>query len=334
MPFLKLNNNMISFIIIGRNEGWKLTKCLQSIYDTINYNKLINYEVIYVDSASTDDSIDRAKKFNEVNIFLITGEYNAAIARNIGAKEAKGDVFFFIDGDMEIIPDFLPLVYNEKIGLKFNFVSGQIIDIFFNYNDEYIGENIRIKNLNKDKFFNTTGGIFLIKKDIWNSVNGMNNKYKRSQDIDLALRLSKKGVKILRKKELIAKHNTIHYMNKKRMWKMLFNKNQLYGRSLLYREHLSNKFIYPLIIKQDFSAIILVISFIFSLILNSFYLLSIYLLAIIYRSIKNTNKQNNFFELIAYYILRDIFVILGFLFFHPKKFSESEIIYQIIKKNN
>jgi hypothetical protein len=118
------------------------------------------------------------------------------------------------------------------------------------------------------------------------------------------------------------------------MWKMLFNKNQLYGRSLLYREHLSNKFIYPLIIKQDFSAIILVISVIFSLILNSFYLLFIYLITIIYRSIKNNNKQNNLFELIAYYILRDIFVILGFLFFHPKQFSDSEIIYQIVKKDN
>ena len=52
---------MISFIVIGRNEGWKLTKCFESIYDTINYNKLINYEIIYVDSASTDDSIDRQK---------------------------------------------------------------------------------------------------------------------------------------------------------------------------------------------------------------------------------------------------------------------------------
>ena len=105
---------MISFIVIGRNEGWKLTKCFESIYDTINYNKLINYEIIYVDSASTDDSIDRAKNFNEVKIYIITGKFNAAIARNIGAKEAKGDVFFFIDGDMEILPDFLPLVYNEN----------------------------------------------------------------------------------------------------------------------------------------------------------------------------------------------------------------------------
>ena len=57
------------------------------------------------------------KNFNEVKIYIITGKFNAAIARNIGAKEAKGDVFF-IDGDMEILPDFLPLVYNEKWGLN------------------------------------------------------------------------------------------------------------------------------------------------------------------------------------------------------------------------
>jgi glycosyltransferase involved in cell wall biosynthesis len=80
---------MISFIIIGRNEGWKLTKCLQSVFETIAYNKLKNAEVIYVDSKSTDDSIERAKAFDKVKVLLITGECNAAIASNIGAKEAN-----------------------------------------------------------------------------------------------------------------------------------------------------------------------------------------------------------------------------------------------------
>ena len=115
---------MISFIIIGKNEGWKITKCIESIFNTIALNNISNHEIIYVDSESIDDSIERVQFFDSVKIFQIRGDVNAAIARNIGAKEAKGDVLFFIDGDMEIIPGFLESVYiNGKI-LSRDFISG------------------------------------------------------------------------------------------------------------------------------------------------------------------------------------------------------------------
>src|ERR1035438_5026457 len=83
---------MISFIVIGRNEGLKLTKCFESIFKTIHANHLNNYEVIYVDSNSTDSSIDTAKNYNINKIFKITGKCNAAIGRNVGATESKGDI--------------------------------------------------------------------------------------------------------------------------------------------------------------------------------------------------------------------------------------------------
>ena len=86
---------MISFIIIGRNEGWKLTKCLQSVFDTISFNNIDKYEVIYGDSKSEDDSIDRVKRFSNVSIISLTGEINAAIARNVGVNHSKGSVLFY-----------------------------------------------------------------------------------------------------------------------------------------------------------------------------------------------------------------------------------------------
>jgi len=106
---------MISFIIIGRNESWKLTKCIESVFDTAKYSSLEDYEVLYVDSQSTDNSIELVNEFNGINVFLIKGECNAAIARNIGAVEAKGDILFFIDGDMEIIPSFLNEVLDSEV---------------------------------------------------------------------------------------------------------------------------------------------------------------------------------------------------------------------------
>jgi len=134
-----LSNKLISFIIIGRNEGWKLTHCLESIFKSAISNLLSYYEVIYVDSQSTDDSIVRANKFANIRIFLITGKYNAAIGRNIGAKEAKGDFLFFLDGDMELHPEFIKEALRlHKKDLRF--ISGQIEEQFYNENWEPIGE--------------------------------------------------------------------------------------------------------------------------------------------------------------------------------------------------
>lgn len=101
---------MISFIVIGKNEAKTLNQCFKSIFKTVEYNNLNEYEINYVGSDSTDTSIEIAMQFKGIRIFKITGVCNAAIGRNIGAKESKGDVLYFIDGDMEIMPNFLPLV--------------------------------------------------------------------------------------------------------------------------------------------------------------------------------------------------------------------------------
>ena len=47
------------------------------------------------------------------NILVVTGEVNAAIGRNTGAKNAIGDILFFIDGDMELVTDFYNMFLME-----------------------------------------------------------------------------------------------------------------------------------------------------------------------------------------------------------------------------
>ena len=93
---------MVSFIIIGKNEGWRLLKSVESVYNAIELNKLENAEVIYVDSKSSDGSLSKIKKYDRLKIVLIEGEANAAIARNIGFLEPTKQNLIFIDGDMEI----------------------------------------------------------------------------------------------------------------------------------------------------------------------------------------------------------------------------------------
>lgn len=316
---------MISFIIIGRNEGWKLSKCIESVFKTIAQNKLSEYEIIYVDSNSTDDSISRAKSFPEIIIFKITGEYNSAIARNIGAKESNGDVLFFVDGDMEIVPDFLSLVYDKNDGLIYEFISGQYVNRYYDKSGNIISEVEYDASLREgDQYQPITGGLFIIKKQVWININGMKTKYRRSQDLDLGLRLAKKGILLLRKKELMAIHNTVDRRNSTKIWSRLLNGSYLYNKSLIYREHLFNKAVLPLLYRQDYSLIVLFVMTLLSS-LFTWKLIIVYLVVIFARALMSRNK--NIFvsaQLLIFHMVKDISVGIGFFIFFPKEIDEWE----------
>ncbi len=129
---------MISFIIIGRNIEKTITLCLESIFRFTKENKISSYEVIYVDSASSDKTIEISKLYT-IRIILITGQVNAAIGRNEGAKHAKGEILFFVDGDMELIPDFWDFVYDKsKKRLKYPIISGYLRHKFYDGNFNYL----------------------------------------------------------------------------------------------------------------------------------------------------------------------------------------------------
>ena len=317
---------MISFIVIGKNEAKNLNRCFKSIIETISYNKLSEYEIIYIDSNSTDNSIEIAQSFSEIKIFKITGIFNAAIARNIGAKESKGNVLFFIDGDMEIIPEFLPMVYSKNYGLRYNFVSGQFIDYYYDDNGRFLHKAKYYGNLRKERKESTTGGLFLIKNETWKSVNGMNTKYKRNQDFDLALRLSKKGVKLLRKKELLARHYTISYNDSRRMWKMLFNGSTFF-RVVLLRDHYKNLDLLKVYFRSNYTSILLFFSILVAIFFKFFFLIIIYFTAIFLRSVINMKRDIfHFPSRFIYFLFHDTAIWFALLLFWPKEVRKVEYI--------
>ncbi|MCD4819029.1 MAG: glycosyltransferase [Candidatus Cloacimonetes bacterium] len=322
---------MISFIIIGRNEGWKLTKCFKSVFETIEYNKIEKYEVIYIDSKSNDDSIERAKKKSKINIFQITGEFNAAIARNIGAKEANGDILFFIDGDMEINKDFYKNVVRLSKENDNLYLTGQVIDEVYDTDWKLIKKQWHYLKIVNPTKVNSTGGIFLISKKLWNLVGGMKTKYKRSQDLDFSLRLAKKGYLILRYPEIICHHNTISHNNSQRMWSNISNFNIFYHKSLLTREHLFDKFFLKNFIRSDYTILILIITITlcFSFSFNSAVFWILYFISIILRSYINSKKEKGklkyLFNRITFHIIKDVLSIIMIFTFFPKSHNEKYV---------
>ena len=95
-----------AIVIIGRNEGERLRRCLDSCAGA--------GLLFYVDSNSTDGSreLARAKGVETIELDLSRG-FTAARARNAGfarLRQLRPDlqVVMFVDGDCEIVPDWIP----------------------------------------------------------------------------------------------------------------------------------------------------------------------------------------------------------------------------------
>jgi glycosyltransferase involved in cell wall biosynthesis len=301
---------MLSFIVIGRNEERNLARTIEGIYRAAEYARINSFEVIYVDSKSTDRSIEVVQRFPEVRIFIISGETNAAIARNAGGIEARGNSLFFIDGDMEISGEFLAGVWDHSTNsLNENFVSGQLIDVID-------GKEIR-RNFNKV----LPGGIFLIKKEVWESVGGMNTKFTAGEDYDLGLRLIEKGIRFKRKPEIITKHYTVPILDPTRVWKAMKSRYTFYPRCVLLRDHLFNSKMYYLLWKNDK----LFVLFVLSLLILVIYppagaiALLLYFMSVVARVVQQPRRYLPFHQMLAYFILFDVLNFVYFFTFFPRK---------------
>lgn len=95
----------ISVVVIGRNEGQRLARCLESIRRMPGFSDS-GSELIYVDSKSRDGSPELAATYGARVIVLDAPRTTAALGRNAGWRAAKGEFILFLDGDTILHPDF------------------------------------------------------------------------------------------------------------------------------------------------------------------------------------------------------------------------------------
>jgi glycosyltransferase involved in cell wall biosynthesis len=234
-PYPDSSSPYISIIIPVYNSERTLKKCLTAIFSS----RFQKFEVLVVDDDSKDNSMTIAESF-PCKILKLPYNQGPCVARNWGARNAKGDILLFVDSDVVIEGDTLNLfvdslesypavfgIYTQKPGTK------NLLSLYQNF---YAHKSIRDTEEHTCMFYSYCAGI---KKDIFLEVGGFDETWRRAtvEDVQLGLRLCEKGHRIYLNKNIQVVHHA--NFNIKRFIKNYFYKSLDLSKLMLSKKRLT-----------------------------------------------------------------------------------------------
>lgn len=119
-------NPTISVIMPMYNAEKYIRLMLESVLD----QEFSDFELILIDDASTDRTLEIAKSFNDPRITVIENKENLGgangpgVVRNVGLDAAKGDYIYFMDNDDVLMPDGLKILLTAAVHTNADVVIG------------------------------------------------------------------------------------------------------------------------------------------------------------------------------------------------------------------
>ena len=196
-----LDGVQIDAVVIGRNEGARLTRCLLSLQGQVR-------RVVYVDSGSSDGSVEVARGLGAQVVALdMTQPFTAARARNAGlAVVQRPDFVQFVDGDCEVVKGWLAeaasaLESDEKLAVVTGWRSEiRPHDSVYNAicDDEWHAPAGPIT---------ACGGDMMVRRAAYDQVGGFNEMVIAAEDDEFCIRVGAAGWQLLRLPSDMTRHD-------------------------------------------------------------------------------------------------------------------------------
>ena len=232
------NIENLGIVVIGRNEGERLARCFESI-------KKSGATIVYVDSGSTDKSIELAQELGIEAIALDPAQpFSAARARNEGVEYLQSlnrgiEFVQFIDGDCELFAEWL------SAGLEYLQSNSQAVIVCGFLHERHPDASIynRFCDLEWDTYVGdlySCGGIFMVRLAAFKEVGGFNGAVIAGEEPELCKRLRANGGQVIRIAKDMAYHDSamLHFSQ----WWMRGVRNGYGGMEILFKYKVGGSF--------------------------------------------------------------------------------------------
>jgi len=226
----------LSFIIINYNCKKYVKSCIKSC---INQKTKFNYEIIFIDDASTDQSFKEAIKLKSKMLRIFRNKKNLGIEKtsNFGFKKAKGKCVCRVDSDDKVKSNFVEIML-KNFKNKYAF-------LYSNYNViNSTGNTIKKKKLpkfNNNEIF--LRGDFLASGTVYNRNILKKNSYYNTRTKNCGLENFELILKLLLKNEIGLRINKFLFSLRKHSKNMSRIKKKFiinYGHKVMKKMKLGN----------------------------------------------------------------------------------------------
>lgn len=209
-----MTNNKISLIITNYNGKEILEKSLPVFLKASLNPKNQVLEIILVDDASTDDSLDFVRKtFPQIKIVRhkINRGYSSTV--NTGVRSSKGNLIAILNNDVYPSVNFLEKALEHfsdenLFGVSFHEKGyGPSVGYFKN---GFVEHEPGVESKSQEDTFWVSGGSGLWSRRIWVALGGFDEKLLNPfywEDIDICYRAQKRGYKLIWEPNALVEHN-------------------------------------------------------------------------------------------------------------------------------
>lgn len=181
----------LSVVIITENEADQIADCIKSVF--VACRTLPAFEVILVDSASTDRTVDIAREY-PITILRIPDAHTVSCGagRFVGDQVARGELVLHVDGDMTLTDEWLP----------------QAID-YLQSHSETVGVEGWLDRAKATTVADADaiGGVTLYDAEALADIGGFDPFLRGYEDIDVGFRLTTAGKRLVTLPSVSAIHN-------------------------------------------------------------------------------------------------------------------------------
>ena len=196
----------VSVIIPTYNRAKKACRAVSSVLD----QTFKDFEIIVIDDASTDDTIEKLKEFdNRIQVIRHSDNRGVSSARNSGINKAKGKYIALLDSDDYWLP--------EKLRVQTDFFNKNPDAVILQARELWIRKGKRVNPA--QKHLKPSGDIFIpslklclvspsavmFKKSLLNEVGMFDEEFPVCEDYDLWLRIAYKYPVYLIEQDLLVK---------------------------------------------------------------------------------------------------------------------------------